>query len=258
MEIMEWISALVLALVQGILEWFPVSSSGHLVLVQSTLDYESSLFFSVALHFGTLMAVFVYFGKDIIDIIRDLLSLKFQTDAGRLGVLLLIAAIPTALAGVILQRFVEEALGSLLLLALGFGITSLILFFGAAAPQKLDKLSWKGALLIGCVQILSLFRGVSRSGSTIVAGLWLGLKEKEAVKFSYLLSIPLIFGANLVLVGSHTLPTELLWATLVAFGVSLLVMHVSFTYVLNDRKNLRWLAVYTLILALSLGVYAIY
>lgn len=251
------ILALILALVQGILEWFPLSSSGHLILVQSALSYEPGFLFDVALHFGTLMAVFVYFGKDIVDIVRDVLSLRFKTDSGKLGVYLVIAVVPAAVAGFFLQKIIESTSDSLFLLAFGFGITSLLLFLGAAAPQKKKDLTWKVALLIGCAQVLSLFRGVSRSGSTIVTGLWLGLNEKESVKFSYLLSVPLIFGANLAVVGNRTLPSELLWATLLAFGVSLVVMHFSFTYVLNKREHLRWLGWYMLLLAISVGVYSL-
>ncbi len=249
--------ALILAFVQGILEWFPVSSSGHLVLIQSALLYTPGLTFDVALHFGTLMAVFVYFGKDIVDIIRDVLSLKFHTVSGKLGVYLVIATIPAGLAGFFLQKFIEGVFDSLLLLALGFGITSLLLFIGSVAPQRSQVLTWKVALVVGCAQMLSLFRGVSRSGSTIVAGLWLGLNEKEAVKFSYLSSIPLIFGANLTLIGNQTLPSELLWATLLAFAVSLCVMHVSFTYVLNNRKNLRWLGWYTSVLTMGILIFVL-
>ncbi len=248
------IHALTLALVQGILEWFPVSSSGHLILVQTLLSYEPGLLFDVSLHFGTLMAVFVYFGKDIVNIIRDLLSRKFHTDNSKLGIFLFIAAIPVAITGFFLQKFVEEIFDSIFLLAIGFGITSLLLFLGNLAPKKSEKLSWKIALLIGCAEIFSLFRGVSRSGSTVVTGLWLGLNEKEAIKFSYLTSIPLIFGANIFLIGNKTLPSELLWATLLAFGVSLAVMHFSFTYVLNKRENLKWLGLYVLIIAIVTGV----
>jgi len=255
---MELLIALMLAVVQGIAEWFPVSSSGHLALLELLFGYGGGLFFGVALHFGTLMAVFVYFGRDITNILRELLSLRFQTPDGRLGVLLFFASIPAAISGFLLREIITQISWNLGMLALGFLITSIVLFVGAAAPRRVKRrLSIRGALLIGCMQVFSLFRGISRSGTTIAAGLLAGLPEKEAVKFSYLLSVPLIFGANIVSVGNRTLPSELLWATLLTFIVSLCVMHFSFTYVLNRRENLRWIAGYVLLLALGFGAYFI-
>lgn len=253
----ELLAALILAVVQGITEWLPVSSSGHLVVFEHLLGYEVGLLFEVALHLGTLMAVFVYFGRDIMDIARELLSLRFQTENGRLGVLLLIASIPAAVLGFLLRNVIAGVSGNLGMLALGFLITSVVLFIGARASRRARvRLGAAEALLIGCMQVFSLFRGVSRSGTTIAAGLLSGLPEKEAVKFSYLLSVPLILGANLISVGNSTLPLEMIWATLLAFAVSLCVMHVSFTYVLNKRENLWWIGGYVLLLALLTGMYA--
>ncbi len=255
---MELLIALMLAVVQGITEWFPVSSSGHLALLELLFGYGEGLFFGVALHFGTLMAVFVYFGRDITNILRELLSLRFQTPNGRLGVLLVIASIPAAISGFLLREIITQISGNMGMLALGFLITSIVLLVGSAAPRQAKRrLGIFGALLIGCMQVFSLFRGISRSGTTIAAGLLAGLPEKEAVKFSYLLSIPLIFGANLVSVGNRTIPTELLWATLLTFVVSLCVMHFSFTYVLNKRENLRWIAGYVMLLAFGIFVYLV-
>ncbi|MBM3233392.1 undecaprenyl-diphosphate phosphatase [Candidatus Pacearchaeota archaeon] len=254
---MIFLEVLVYALIQGLLEWFPVSSSGHLTMVQMFLKSEPGVLFFVALHFGTLMAVFVYFGKDLVDIMREMVSLRFNTENGKLGLYLLIGAIPAVIAGGLIYTFMEKISDTWLLLAVGFGITSILLFMGSMAPKRNVKITWKIALFIGIAQILSLFRGVSRSGSTIATGLLLGLREREAIKFSYLLSIPLIFGANLVLAGNKPLPSELIWATFVAFGVSLIVMHFSFNYVLNDRKNLRWLGWYMLLLSCGVGTYAL-
>ncbi len=252
----ELIVALILAVVQGITEWFPVSSSGHLVLFEHFLGYEGGLLFEIALHFGTLMAVFVYFGRDITDILRELLSLRFKTPYGRLGVLLIVASIPAAVLGFLLRDVIMSVSGNLSMLALGFLITSIILAIGSQAPRNARRLSYGGALLIGCMQVFSLFRGISRSGTTISAGLLFGLPEKEAVKFSYLLSVPLILGASLFSIENQILPRELLWATLLAFLVSLCVMHFSFTYVLNRREHLKWIAVYVLLLAMVTGTYA--
>lgn len=246
---------LLLALVQGIAEWFPVSSSGHLALIQHFLNYDSGLLFTIALHFGTLMAVFFYFSKDIVEIARELLSFRFTSPYGRLGLLVLVGSIPAAIMGFLLNSIIDS-LSSISLLILGFFITSLLLFAGSLAPKRTrKKFGFLAAFLIGFAQVFSLFRGISRSGTTIVSGLFLGLTEKDAIRFSYLLSIPLIIGANVLTIGTQRLPPSLLWASLVSFGISLGVMHVSFKYVLSDRKNLRWIALYVLILAIVLTLW---
>jgi len=111
------------------------------------------------------------------------------------------------------------------------------------------------AMLVGLSQIFALFPGISRSGSTIGTGLLLGLDEKRAVKFSFLMSIPVIFGANILAIGNSTLPPSLIWATLVSFFVGLLAIHLLYKFVLTSRKNLRWFAGYALLLAAGLGTW---
>ncbi|MBM3232424.1 undecaprenyl-diphosphate phosphatase [Candidatus Pacearchaeota archaeon] len=253
------VSVLVLALIQGILEWFPVSSSGHIYLFELILGVQSGLDLEVALHFGTLMAVFVYFRKDIVAIVRDLLHSKWKTANSRLGFLIIIASIPAAIFGFIFRSYFEIS-STFLVLGFGWIITSTALFIGVYSSTKLNSassLSRSKALLIGFAQIISLFPGVSRSGMTISSGLLFGLKEKEAVKFSYLLSIPTIIGANLVTFGNRTIPLELLLPSLICFLVGLIFVHISFNFVLNNKRNLIWFAVYTLLLGLTCLYFAI-
>lgn len=248
----EMLAMVILAIVQGISEWFPISSSGHLVLVSHLIGYTNTLAFDVALHFGTLMAVFVYFGKDITDIARDLLLLRFNTSHGKMGLYVLVATIPAAILGLLFNDFFESTLNNLLLLSIGLGITSLFLFITSLElPIKKQKLTLKIALLIGLAQVASLFRGVSRSGSTICSGVLLGLDQKEAARFSFLMSIPVIFGANLLTSTTGTLPVSYLLPTLVAFIVGLATIHVLLKFVLTSKKNLRWFGVYVLVVAIS-------
>ncbi len=255
----EIISALILAVVQGLTEWLPVSSSGHLVLFSGLLKYNSTLMFDVALHFGTLMAVFVYFGKDIIDIVEDFLKFKTKSPNFRLGLLLIVASIPAAIIGYLFKSFFEAAFSSIGVVAMGFAITSLALFIASLDIGKLNKnlenLGFGGALLIGCAQAVAIFPGISRSGATISSGLLAGLKEKDAVKFSFLLAIPAIFGASILEIGNNKLPSSLIWATLLAFAVGLLTIHLMLRFVATSRKNLRWFALYCLLLALGIGAY---
>ncbi len=284
----ELISALVIAIVQGLTEWIPVSSSGHLVLFERLLGYRGGMMFDVALHFGTLMAVFVYFGSDIVDIVKDLLSGKFGSENGRLGLLIVVATIPAVIVGFLLRNIFEEVFASLGIVALGFGITGLFLLIASFSRGVSDRrahpptqnssgellleergkklggrvmeigekrFSYLDGFLVGCAQVFALFPGISRSGATISSGLLLGLDEKSAMKFSFLMSIPIIFGANILVIGNNTLPSSLVWATLVSFVVGLLTIHILYKWVLTSRRNLKWFAIYALLLAAGLGIW---
>src|SRR3989338_3294589 len=120
----ELLVSLFLAVIQGVTEWLPISSSGHLVLFEKIFDYkQGGLAFEVALHFGTLMAVFVYFGKDIVDILQDFLSGKWNTENGKLGILLIVASIPAAIVGFFALGIFDTILSDLRVVALGFAVT---------------------------------------------------------------------------------------------------------------------------------------
>jgi len=253
------ISALILAVIQGATEWFPVSSSGHLILFERLLGYEGGLLFEISLHFGTLMAVFVYFGKDITDIIRDFLLGRWKTQNGKMGLLLIVASIPAAIVGFFVKDIFETAFSGLGILAFGFGITGLFLLIVSLGrlPVRGEgiKIGYGKAFLIGIGQALAIIPGISRSGATMSSGILLGLDEKHAMKFAFLMSIPIIFGANILTIGNKSLPPELIWATLVSFLVGLASIHLVFKYVLTKRENFRWFAAYCLLLALSIGVW---
>jgi len=251
------ISAILIAVVQGLTEWLPVSSSGHLVLIEKILGYSGGMMFDVALHFGTLMAVFVYFGGDIIDIVKDFLRGEWRSGNGRLGSLILVATLPAVVFGFLLRRSFESVFSSLGIVALGFGVTGLFLLIASIDISLKRKFGYVESLGVGFAQVLALFPGVSRSGSTISAGLLLGLKEKDAIKFSFLMSIPVIFGANVLVIGNRTLPSELIWASLASFVVGLIAIHLLYNWVLTSRKNLRWFGIYALGLALIVGIYLI-
>lgn len=254
----EFISSIILAIVQGITEWLPVSSSGHLVLFEKILQFRGSLLFDVALHFGTLMAVFVYFGRDIIDIVRELISGKFKSENGKLGLLLIIATIPAALVGFIFKNVFESIFSNLVIVAFGFAITGIFLLI-ASLPGKnkkqMTEISYKDALTIGVAQVFAIFPGISRSGATLSTGIILGLEEKTAMKFSFLMSIPIIFGANILVIGNEKLPPNLIWATLVSFVIGLVIIHLLYSKVLTSKKNLKWFGFYALILAAAILIW---
>ncbi len=257
---MDLVSSLILAIVQGITEWFPISSSGHLVLAEKLLRVSGGLVLEVALHFGTLMAVFIYFRKDIIRIIRDILNGRWKTSNSRLGFLILVASIPAGIFGFIFRSYFDVLSGNLFILGFGWLVTSAVLFIGSFSKSKNKnsfQLGYGNALIIGASQVIALVPGVSRSGMTISSGLFFGLKEKQAILFSYLLAIPVIIGANLVTFNNKTISAELLLPTIVCFFISLIFMNFSFKYVLNNRKNLIWFGLYTLLLGLALILFEI-
>lgn len=248
-------SALIIAIIQGITEWLPISSSGHIVLAQKLLNYNSDLVFDVALHFGTLMSVFVYFGKDISNIFEEVFRLKFNSENGRLGFFILIASIPAGIVGFLFKDVFESIFSDLRIVALGFGITGLFLIITSLDFKiKNKELNWKSSVMVGLAQVLSILPGVSRSGATISTSLLCGLEEKKALRFAFLMAIPVIFGANLIAIGNKRLPSELIWATLVAFLVGLASLHIIYKYLLTSRRNLRWFGIYALSLSIVLSI----
>ena len=181
--------AVILGLIQGITEWLPVSSSGHLVIFQHLFGLQIPVFFDVLLHVGTLAVVFVVFWRDILEIIKAILKLDFKSEYGRLFIFILLGSIPTALIGLIFHEILVSFFSNLLVVAIGLIITGTLLFF---CERKLGKkeLTEKDSLLIGLVQGLAIIPGISRSGSTIGTGLLLGIDRDKVTRFSFLLSIP--------------------------------------------------------------------
>ncbi|MCX7775676.1 MAG: undecaprenyl-diphosphatase UppP [Spirochaetaceae bacterium] len=209
------LQAIVLGIIQGLAEFVPVSSSAHLVLVPWLLGWQqgavSSLTFDVALHVGTLLAVLAYFAKDWIRLagawLRSLRTCSVQQDPdARMAWYILIACIPGGLSGVLLENTIASAfhaetlpLGSLVFMACSLAGLALLLLAAerlASHTRSLESMRAKDALLIGLAQAAAVIPGVSRSGSTITAGLALGLDRPSAARFSFLLSAPIIAGAG--------------------------------------------------------------
>lgn len=256
----EFVSVMILALVQGITEWLPISSQGHLVLAEYFLGYSGGLLLEVTLHFGTLMAIFVYFGREITDMLEDILRLKWTSERARFFWLVMLSAIPGALFGYFIKDYFEQLFSGFAVLGLSFAITAITLLIASFHWGSNKPLDWKSALLIGCAQAIAIVPAISRSGVTVAAALLLGLREKEALKFSFIMSIPVIIGANILTLGfdNEPLPRLFLWATLFCFVVALFAVHLLYKHVLTSRKNLRWFALYCFLLALILIVSAFF
>lgn len=188
------IEAIILGIVQGITEFLPVSSTAHLILFPWFFNWGGSvdtLTFDVALHAGTLCALLLVFWKDWID-----LFLRKQKLLG----LIILATIPGGVAGYFLNDIVENSLRNPLLISLMLIAVGIVMLVAEKTLQKkgMEMIGFRDALLIGIAQALAIVPGVSRSGITISAGLFMGLKREEAARFSFLLSTPLIAGATLL------------------------------------------------------------
>lgn len=200
---MDFLQILTLALLQGFTEFLPVSSSAHLILVPIITDWEDQgLAFDVAVHIGTLVAVVIYFRRDL-----RLMSAEWGrsfvtgrlTPSARLAWGLLLATIPVGLLGLIFKDVVETHLRSPLVLAaglIGFGLLLAWADWRKGGDKDEYSLTWAGMLFIGCAQALALFPGTSRSGITMTAALLLGLSREGASRFSFFLSIPVILLAG--------------------------------------------------------------
>lgn len=198
---MSLIIAFLLGLVQGLTEFIPVSSSGHLVLAQELFGLENlGLSFDIALHGGTLLALIVFFHKDIVRLAKSLVRKNQDT---RLALFLAVATVPAVIAGVIFESQAETTFRSSLLVA--FNLIAVAFFMLAAESYsqtikkktELQKTTLGQALFIGVAQALAIVPGISRSGSTITAGLFAGLDRVSATRFAFLLGIPIITGALL-------------------------------------------------------------
>ncbi|MEK6858761.1 MAG: undecaprenyl-diphosphate phosphatase [Nanoarchaeota archaeon] len=255
----EWLSLLILAVVQGVTEWLPISSSGHLVLVEWLINYDASLELEVALHLGTLMAMFVYFGKDIMDILEDFLKGNWKSDSGRMGWLIIVATLPAVFAGYFFYDFFEQTFSDKGSLVLGFAITAVFLVIASLDfKHHRTSIRFSDALILGGVQAISILPSISRSGATIAAALLLGLPEKTAVRFSFLMAIPALLGAGMLALNRATLPASFIVPTLISFATALLVVHVLYTSLLRDKKNLRWFALYSFILAVAILMWLLF
>jgi undecaprenyl-diphosphatase len=204
------LQALLLGVVQGLTEFLPISSSGHLILVPWLLDFHYleqhpnfNKSFDVALHAGTLVAVLVYFRVELLaylrGFVRSVRARRVDTEDERMAWLIAIATVPAAAIGAVGEGTIEDKLGQPWQIAILLGVFGIVLWLADRLPERRDMagLGWRGALTIGFAQAVALAPGTSRSGITITAARALGLTRSAAARFSFLLLAPITFGAVL-------------------------------------------------------------
>lgn len=189
---------IILGLIQGLTEWLPISSSGHLKVVEHFLDLTMTPLFNVVLHVGTLAVVMSFFRKEVKSMLMTLIRLDFKSEYGRLIPLIVAGTIPTAVIGLVYVKFLEDTWQGILPIGITFIIGATIVYSSKLGKENRDSITYPVALLIGTAQGFAAFHGLSRSGVTISTALLLGLKREKAFKFSFLLSVPAILGDFLV------------------------------------------------------------
>jgi undecaprenyl-diphosphatase len=191
------IEALILAVVQGLTEWLPVSSSGHLVITQKLLELNPPLIFDVMLHLGTLIVVLIVFRNDIIDIIKAVAKRDFKTEEGKLALLIVVGSIPIGVIGFVFHDVIEPLFSNLLAVGIALIITGSVLFFSEKRIGK-RKMGFLDSLLVGLAQGVAIIPGISRSGMTVATGLLRKIDQATAFRYSFLLSVPAVLGATVM------------------------------------------------------------
>lgn len=255
---MDLFQAIILGIVQGATEFIPVSSSGHLVLVPWLLNWEKpDLIFDTMAHWGTLVAVVAYYWKDLLKIESSMQQdlarrTPFASPDSKLGWLLILATIPTVIIGLLFEDFFESLFGQPTTVIGFLFVTGLILWISETLGKrirKLESLTPRDAVLFGLAQSMAITPGISRSGSTISLGLLLGFTRPAAARFSFLMMIPIVFGAGLLKVlellktGVSGDAFLLLAAGFLSAGIS---GYICITFLLNfiATRSVRSFAIY--------------
>lgn len=237
---MTLLSVILLALVQGLTEFLPVSSSGHLALGGILLKLpREDITFEIVVHVGTLMAVLAVYRRDLVDLVSGVVRRERESMA--LAGLLALASVPAALAGLYLQDSITGLFNSPVAVSVMLIVTGAVLFstkFMAAGRR--DRPTAAGGLLVGVAQAISLLPGISRSGLTISSGLFAGIRREKAASFSFLLSIPAIAGAAALKLGEAGTGDTELSLLLIGFGTSAVTGYAALRILLRFLRSGRF------------------
>lgn len=244
-----FLALFLLGLIQGLTEFLPVSSSGHLVIFSKLFGIEESLFLSILLHCATLLSIVVVFYKDVWNMIRHPLSKQTMQIA--------VATIPTCVIVLILMPIIKQSFAGGLL-PICFLVSAILLFVAEKLSKKrsVKQLDFKIAFIMGVAQGFAVFPGISRSGTTISAGLLAGGEKQEVSKFSFLMSIPIILLSLLmelyeVFVGGLSISLEIL-PTILSFMVAFLIgiFAIKVMMKITANSNLKWFSIYLIVIAI--------
>ncbi len=259
---MNNLDAFILGIIQGLTEFLPVSSSGHLELGKAILGDtsvpEESLLFTVVVHFATALSTIVVFRKDIFEIIKGLLSFKWNEET-QFSIKIIISMLPAVIVGLFFEEELEALFGSnILLVGYMLIVTAVLLYLADKAKDTQKKVSYSNAFVIGVSQAIAMIPGISRSGATISTSVLLGNDKGKAARFSFLMVIPLIFGkiAKDILDGALTTQTGNVSVLIIGFFAAFLAGLIACTWMIKlvKKSKLTWFAVYCLVVGfLAIG-----
>lgn len=262
---MEWLDALILGVIQGLTEFLPVSSSGHLELGKAILGDnsvpEESLLFTVVLHFATALSTIIVFRKDIFNLIAGMFSGKMDDVifAGKI----ILSMVPAVIVGLFFEEQLESLFnGNIILVGCMLIVTGLLLFLAGRAKNTGKNISWKDALLIGISQAIAMLPGVSRSGATISTSVMLGNDRTKAARFSFLMVVPLIFGkiAKDIMSGDISMESSASIPLLIGFIAAFVTGLIACTWMISlvRKAKLHYFSYYCFavgLIAIAAGVF---
>lgn len=263
---MDSLNAIILGIIQGLTEFLPVSSSGHLELAKVMLGdktvAEESMLMTVVLHFATALSTVVIFRKDIAEILKGVLSFKWNEET-QFGLKIVISMIPAAVVGVLFDDVIESFFsGKVLLVGAMLILTGGLLFLADRAKNTSKDVSFVGALVIGISQAIAILPGISRSGATISTSVLMGVDREKAARFSFLMVVPLIFGKiakdllsdDFTLSGMNTASLGLGFVAAFVTGLFACTWMIS----LVKKSKLTYFAVYCIIVGVVASVWALW
>lgn len=247
---MNWYEALILGLVQGLTEFLPVSSSGHLELGKHIfgIDAEANFYFTIAVHGATVLSTLVVFRKEILNLFRGLFRIRMNEETIYI-IKLIISMIPVGIAGFFMKDIVKNFFnGNMVALGVQFLITALFLFLTLFFKPGTRSISYLDAFIIGLAQAFAVLPAVSRSGATIATGMMLGNKKEEIARFSFLMVLVPVVGANMVEIVSKKGPVESTGTAIIVLGfISAFIagyFACRWMVELVKRSKLTWFAIY--------------
>jgi len=263
---LELIDAIILGVIQGLTEFLPVSSSGHLELGKVILGDDSipngdNLLFTVVLHFATALSTIVIFRKDVLSIFKGLFVFKWNQEA-QFALKIIVSMIPAAIVGFFLEDFMEALFNSaILLVGIMLIVTAVLLYLADKAKATNKDVSFKSAFIIGLAQAIATLPGISRSGATISTSVLLGIDKTKSARFSFLMVVPLIFGkvAKDILGGELNFESSQMAAMGAGFAAAFITGLAACTWMIKlvKKSKLTYFALYCLVVGLIAIIWSI-
>jgi len=262
---MEWLNALILGIIQGLTEFLPVSSSGHLEIAKFVLGDnslpEDSLLMTVVLHAATALSTILVFRKDILEITRGLFQFKWNEET-IFSLKIVVSMIPAAIVGLFYNDLIESLFGGqLLLVGAMLVVTAILLLFADHAKTTNKKVSYFDALIIGIAQAIAILPGISRSGATISTSVLLKIDRSKAARFSFLMVVPLILGkmAQDIMGGEINYESNVLVPLIIGFIAAFITGVLACTWMIKLVKNakLSYFAIYCAVAGIAAVIYSL-